>query len=120
MFFIEGELMAKKSGYSHVINLLRQELEQILLQLQQNATQADIIKKNELKNAIVILEYCHTNEISGNIKVTVIPEAPVQTPSPEFRLMFDNETDKRELWSEVLVNGKPVRPQQGALILEID
>jgi len=96
----------------------KQELEVITKQLQQNVSQADIEKKMELKNAIAILEHCHINNISGNVKVTVIPEAPVQTPSPEFRLMFDNETDKRELWTEVLVNGKPVRPQQGALILE--
>jgi len=74
--------------------------------------------KRELDRAIECLEFCQKYDIRTNSSVIVIPNPVTMTPSSEFRLIEDNETDDRQQWLEVSVNGEFIRPFPGSLIIE--
>lgn len=74
--------------------------------------------KLELDQAIACLEFCRQHSIRPNSRVIVIPDLSTTTPSSEFRLIEDNETDNRDHWIEVKVDGEFIRPSTGSLIIE--
>src|ERR1700733_14136588 len=72
--------------------------------------------KAELDRAIACLEFCQEHDVRSSSRVLVIPNPSTMTPSSEFRLIEDNETEDREQWIEVKMNGQFIRPLPGSLI----
>jgi hypothetical protein len=74
--------------------------------------------KSELDQAIAWLELCQEFGLCPSPKVIVIPQPGTTTPSSEYRLIEDNETDDRGQWIEAKVNGQFIRPLPGSIIIE--
>jgi hypothetical protein len=72
----------------------------------------------EIDDAIGCLKLCEKYHLHAGSKVTVIPFPQNRTPSSEFRLIEDQETESREHWIEVFVNGQTLRPLPGSVIVE--
>ncbi len=73
--------------------------------------------KVQLDQAIGCLQLCERYQILLSSKVTEIP-LPKHGHLSEYHLMEDCESTDRDDWVEVEVNGKPVQPSSGALIVE--
>ena len=76
-----------------------------------------IQRKTELDDAIGCLQLCQRHQIGPRARVLVLPEPLTRTPSSEFRLMEDHESEDRQHWREVLVDGVPHRPRAGDLFI---
>lgn len=74
--------------------------------------------KRGIDAAIGCLELCLKYGIRGKSRVVVLPMMNTRSPSSEYRVIEDHETDNRDAWTEVLVNRTPVRPCEGAIIVE--
>jgi hypothetical protein len=74
--------------------------------------------KREIGQAIALLEFCQRYDIRPGSKVLVVPEPSTMSPSSEYRLIEDNETDEREQWIEAKADGEFIRPLPGSLIIE--
>jgi hypothetical protein len=55
--------------------------------------------------------------LDGREKAWIMPEGRTRTPSSEYRVLEDHETDNREHWIEVVVQGDPLRLQIWDIIL---
>ena len=82
---------------------------------QKRRLEADICA---LREAVTALEVLGRWGVRGKLRVTRLPLPTTQTAGSEFRLIEDAESDDPTRWVEVEVEGKPVRPLPGALILE--
>jgi hypothetical protein len=74
--------------------------------------------KQELDLAIDCLKLCERYGISPKSTVSRLPEPITRTPSSEFRVIEDHELDDRSAWTEVTIDGEPLRPLPGALLIE--
>ena len=82
-----------------------------------NATTPDLFEVARYR-AIGLLELCQEHDIFPTSRVLVLPPPLTLTPSSEYRLIEDNETEDRQNWIEVKVNGQFVRPLPGSIIIE--
>jgi hypothetical protein len=76
-------------------------------------------KAAEIDRAIGLLRLCARYGIQPNAEVVVLPAQGTQTPSSEYRVMEDHETDDRSRWTEVKVRGVPVRAHEGHLLVRV-
>ncbi|QVL30745.1 hypothetical protein KIH39_18045 [Telmatocola sphagniphila] len=106
--------------FTTVLSKLRSWRSEVILQdLGDPEKQQDGLQlKLELDEAISWLELCQKYDIHPSSKVLVLPVPLTVTPSSEYRLIEDNETDDREKWIEAKVNGQFIRPLPGSLIVE--
>jgi hypothetical protein len=108
-------------GFDKVISHLRDWRQSALQRLRDPTTKDEALAlKLQLDGAIGCLELCMRHRISPGSRVIVLPEADTRSPSAEFRLVEDHESDRREVWTEVMVDGAPVRPSPGSLIISQD
>ena len=79
-----------------------------------------LILKRQLDSAIAALELCQRFQIRPDARVTVLPGfSTMSGPSfTEYRLMEDSETENREDWFELEIDGEPVRLAPGDIVLE--
>lgn len=73
--------------------------------------------KRQLDVAVECLEFCQRYQIRPTAHVTVLPPTQTRTPSSEYRVMEDHESENREDWTEVEVDGRQFRPGEGDIIL---
>ena len=106
-------------GLTSVLIHLRERRNALIEQLCHSARRLELLTQElELDRAIQLLEFCDRNRVDPNSKVTRIPSPRTVTPSSELRLIEDNETDDPQHWIEVLVDGLPIRPLPGAILIE--
>jgi hypothetical protein len=109
---------AMPHDYSYPIRLLNDAAEAAVQALRKNPSDGDALKKKrELDEARRILEWARTFALSGHEPSVVVPVGRTPTPSSEFRVVEDNETDDRTLWSELLVGGERLRLYPGDIIV---
>lgn len=72
---------------------------------------------NEVEHAIGCLRICDINNIGPNSKVIELPTQIYQTPSSEYRIIEDCETEDRKYWVEPKVNGDFIRLHQGSKVI---
>ncbi len=90
-----------------VIEHLRLWREGVESQLRSPETHAAALKqKRQIDTAIGCLELCQRFQIRPTAKVTRLPDTQTQTPSSDFRLIEDHESDHKEDWVEVRINGE--------------
>ncbi|TWT81706.1 hypothetical protein CA13_31590 [Planctomycetes bacterium CA13] len=75
-------------------------------------------RKRDVDAAIAALQLCAAHGIHGNATVTKLPMTQTSTPSSEYRLVEDHETDDPQTWTEVVVNDEPIRPTPWTLLVD--
>jgi hypothetical protein len=58
-----------------------------------------------------------TLSLSSTERSIVMPLGRTKTPSSEFRVVEDNESDDRALWTEVEIEREPLRLYPGAVVV---
>jgi hypothetical protein len=104
---------------TEVIELLQRELRAIAVSPTNTDSHGEVARrKRQLVHAIGCLRLCQEHEINPRSRVIRLPNPVNMTPSSEFRLIEDQESDRRENWIEVESDGEPIRPVPGSLLLE--
>jgi hypothetical protein len=105
--------------FDEVFGMLRLWRESLLDRLRDPATRDAALKlKHQLDDAIGCLELCERHQIRPDASVVTLPESQTRSLSSEFRLVEDHESDHRDVWTEVMVDGIPARLLPGSLIIE--
>ena len=80
---------------------------------------ADLIAlKTEIEAAIGRLELCERWGITSKSMVRELPIQKTRSPSSEYRIMEDCETENRALWVEADFQGRKRRFNEGDLIIQ--
>jgi len=74
-------------------------------------------EKKSLDSAIKWLKKGEEFNIDPNKQIISLPQTQTKTPSSEFRIIEDNESDKIEHWEEVKINDKIIRPLPGSWMI---
>ena len=101
-----------------VLSTARDRAVERLRGVSEQERQSALGEKIELDRAIGCLRLCMRYDISPTDRVSVLPEPTTLTPSSEYRIVEDHESDDRAWWTEVRIDGYPLRPVPGALIVE--
>jgi hypothetical protein len=104
--------------FSRVLPALEALRSDVIAEMKRAPSSELVKRKTEIDAAIACLELCAEHQIGPRSRITRIPEPATRTPSSEFRLIEDRESDDRALWREVTIGGHPIRPLPGALIVE--
>jgi hypothetical protein len=108
----------EQHGFARAIGILTTHREDLVAQLQNQSTRANAVElKRELDVAIRVLDHARRLGLSGTEQSWELPECRTATPSSEYRVLEDHETERREHWSEVAVDGVPLRLLPHDLIL---
>ena len=100
------------------ITLLTEAIGAITSDLRGGVATKDAVKcKHALQRGIRVLELAEALGISGHEVPTVMPMGRTRTPSSEFRVLEDHETDDQSCWTEVEVKGDPLRLHPGDIVL---
>lgn len=108
----------------NVINRLNQWIAEVETTLQQMPEQeleqrALLIGlKNEIELSLKQLVLCEQWQILPTSIVKQLPLQKVQSPSSEYRIMEDCESDNRQLWIEADFDGTRYRFNQGDLVIQ--
>lgn len=103
-------------NYSKAIELLTLELENIVIDSHLNVEL--ISHKKNIKNAINWLNKGMEYQIEPNCDIIAFPEQLTPTPSSEFRIVEDHETDDSTYWTEIeFENKKIIRPMIGDFMI---
>ena len=104
--------------FDRVIAQLEQWREDVKDELRVPATRESALElKRQLDVAVACLEFCQRHQIRPDCSVTVLPPTRTRTPSSEYRIVEDHESENREDWTEIEVNGQPLRPGEDDIIL---
>jgi len=105
--------------FGEVVERLGQWRDTVLEQMGDPAPKSEALRlKLQLDDAIDCLRLCERYQIRPNATVVRLPEPQTKTPFSEYRVMEDQETDRREHWIEIMINGVPLRPAPGSLVVE--
>ncbi len=105
-------------GFEEVTAKLRLWREEIVDELRSPETHDEAIQvKRQLDAAIDCLEFCQQNQIHSNSKVLVLPATQTQSPSSNYRVLEDHETDRQEYWVELKINNEPLHLYPGDIII---
>lgn len=105
--------------FDAVLERLEEWRESLLDRLSDPALQAETLRvKLQIDDAIGCLRLCERYQITSGASVVQLPEPDTRTPSSEFRIIEDQESEKRECWNEVMIDGAPIRPAPGTLLVE--
>ena len=99
--------------------MLQSEILTIENGLAQNQTQELLAKIHNYRGAIRWLELGQELNIDPKSKTSLLPWTETQSPSSEFRIIEDHESDDPNHWTEIKIKGKEFRPSPGDLIIQI-
>lgn len=106
----------------YVYKVLQKEEEKINEMIQvdlETQKKAELIgKKNLIQYSISLLKKCDLYDIKPRSVFWRLPERLCESPSSEYRILEDCETEKREHWHEVLFDGKRIRLRHNDIIIE--
>ncbi|MDE8740999.1 hypothetical protein PZA20_04115 [Pectobacterium polaris] len=105
------------SRFTDALNALIALRTQAVSSLSQGDSSA-LQSKLQLDDAIQCLQFCQQHQITAAATVIQLPATLTTTPSSEYRIIEDHETEQREYWTELDVNNHPVRPSPGVLLLD--
>jgi transcription elongation GreA/GreB family factor len=105
-------------SYDLVIKSLESKIDAITDELRIEGNEELLNEKLQFSKVIKWLRTGMNFQINPDSKVTVLPEQTTSTPSSEFRIIEDHESDMKEYWSEIKPNGDELRPSPGDFIIE--
>ena len=103
--------------YSNIISEIEKEINSIILKLKENKSEELLIKKNEYGNALKWLRKGEEYQINPKSKFIVLPQQSTKTPSSEFRIIEDNESDDIKNWTQVKVQDLELRPSPDDILI---
>lgn len=77
--------------------------------------------KNLIEHSIKLLKKCDKHGIAAGSIFTKLPQKQCDSPSSEYRIIEDGETDDPEYWQEVAIENKQfncVRLGEGDVVIE--
>ncbi|MBQ4810297.1 hypothetical protein J8M20_03075 [Pseudoalteromonas luteoviolacea] len=106
-----------------------QILEKELLSLVEEISKCDTLEekvelignKNLIEHSISLLKKCDKHGISAGSIFTKLPQTQCDSPSSEYRIIEDGETDDPQYWQEVKIDNKQfncVRLGEGDVVIE--
>jgi hypothetical protein len=104
-------------NYENIIEILKLESYKVVEKLRINSNSESITHKKNIDNAIKWLKKGMENQINPDLNIIVIPEQMTKTPSSEFRLVEDHESDDKKYWTEVKINDTALRPLTGDFLI---
>lgn len=105
------------TNYKHVLELIQLSIDEIEAELKSNSN-ADLTKKiDQFRKAKKWLIIGQELNINSDSKFHKLPTTITKTPSSEYRLIEDHESDDRTNWTEVIIEGKQIRPSEGDYII---
>lgn len=72
----------------------------------------------QANDAIACLKFCERHGIHPGAKAIRLPDPSTLSPSSEYRIVEDHETEDRLYWSELAIDDDPVRPSPGSLLID--
>jgi len=106
-----------KIDYNNIIELLNLESQKVIENLRIDNTEELINCKKNIDNAVKWLKAGMENQINPDLNIVVIPETLTKTPSSEFRLIEDHESDDKKYWTEVKLDKMELRPLPGDFLI---
>ncbi|TQV88291.1 hypothetical protein [Aliikangiella coralliicola] len=79
-------------------------------------------KKNLAEHSIRLLKKCDENGVGAGSIFTKLPRKVCDSPSSDYRIIEDLETDDNKYWTEVNIEGKRlgnVRLGEGDVVIEL-
>lgn len=107
----------KVTRFCEVITQLESLRSQVIADLKQGDN-FRLQSKLQLDDAIQCLKFCRTHDITASAKVIRLPETRTRTPSSEYRILEDHETEDRNGWTELKVGSAQIRPAPGTLLID--
>ncbi len=107
-----------------VIQHLQQKAEEISLQLATPGLTVEqrqqlIQFKSEIRSALQSITLCQHWNITNKARIYRLPAQKTRTPSSEYRLMEDNETEQRDCWQEAQFDGQTRRFSEFDLLVQL-
>ena len=104
-------------NYDMVIRQLESNIDDLINELRVNKNEELLNKKLQFSMAVEWLKKGMRFQIHPKSKVKVLPEQKTMTPSSEYRIIEDHESDNKEYWTEVRPNGEELRPSPGDFVI---
>ena len=108
---------SQHSKFSSAIRQLELLRSQIVDELRRQ-DESRLETKLQLDDAIRCLKFCEVNGIATSCTVIRLPQTQTRTPSSQYRIIEDHESDDRSDWTEIRIGGVDLRPLPGTLLLE--
>lgn len=106
-----------KITYLNIINHIEKEIELIISKLKEDKSDELLIRKNEYDNALKWLKKGEKYQINPKSKFIVLPEQSTKTPSSEFRIIEDHESDEKKNWQEIRIQESEIRPSPDDILI---
>ncbi len=110
----------------YVYKLLENEIDSLLKEIaccKEIEVKAELIgNKNLLEHSLKLLKKCEENDVRAGSIFTKLPAKLCDTPSCDYRIIEDGETDDQKYWYEVKIEGKKienVRLHEGDIVIEL-
>lgn len=104
-------------NYENIIEILKLESNKVVEELRISNNSKSINDKRNIDNAIKWLKKGMENQINPDLNIIRIPEQVTKTPSSEFRLIEDHESDDKKYWTEVKISDVELRPLAGDFLI---
>ena len=83
--------------------------------IEEKANQIGLV--NEIDTAIQQLKLCRQHNIIGGTKIVSLPNDYEYSPSINYRIVCDHETDDSKHWEEIKIDGQHYRLCSGSKII---
>ncbi len=104
--------------HSDAIELIEDEITGIENRLSKSGkVEALVERKNSLVKSLRLLRQLATHEIDPKAAIYSLPLPRYSGHFSEFRIMDDNETEDREQWTELEIEGAPLKASVGDLVI---
>ena len=110
--------MMDSERFAHVHKVLRELREQAVQRLRLGDETDALALKLEVDDALRCLAWVEHWALTGREATRRLPDQKTRTPSSQFRVVEDHESDRREHWEEVEVEGERVRAFEESLLVD--
>ena len=105
-------------AHSEAVGLIETEVADLEAKLSATGGDRTLIKrKDSLVNSLRLLRQLSAFEVEPKAKIHTLPLPQSVGAFSEFRLMDDQETEDRNVWMELEIEGEPVRAIVGDIII---
>jgi len=109
-----------KTNYQEPIEILKNRIQELIIKLKDNQNEILLSEKKNLDFAIKWLEKGEKYNINPNNKIIKLPDTETKTPSSEYRIIEDHESDNCENWNELKIDQNFIRPIPGSWLISND
>ena len=107
------------ADFAFSLQNLHEIRDSLVVQLRESPdSQIVLDQKRDVDAAIAALRLCAAHGIHGKATVTKLPMTQTSTPSSEYRIVEDHETDDPETWTELVVDNTPIRATPWTLLVD--